>query len=322
MAIASLDTRQAKALDNNTVSHEGRLFYAVGKPYYDQCYRNNHQAPKTLKGNRRLADTPGRWGVVASKHGANVAFAICFALDYVGAIPKDVGKILCLSSDHVFEGHGEPEELTEAGVTLLFDDIDGGVFPGFDGKAVVDVSMIEYRPGYRTTANYDLVWKGETPAEYIDYAERTAFNEAYSYEINQIDACLKQLGARFWGMDSKVEFVKKLSYGYFDGGGLDKLSRECSTYSSYTRFPCRFEYESDVEGARKTCHEILAPMNATLRIWAEILRENCLMLDLREFDPSDEQKISKFLETGKIFGVASAMRAYYEAGVPVDDILA
>ena len=63
-------------------------------------------------------------------------------------------------------------------------------------------------------------------------------------------------------------------------------------------------------------------MNATLRIWAEILRENCLMLDLREFDPSDEQKISKFLETGKIFGVDSAMRAYYEAGVPVDDILA
>jgi hypothetical protein len=172
------------------------------------------------------------------------------------------------------------------------------------------------------TSNDYILWKGKIPETYIDYIDRSTFNKAYSIEINQIDAIMKQLGAKFWSMNSKIAFVKALSYGYFDDTELCELSSIGPHFANYERFPCRFEYEGDEAAAQKLCREKLAPMKAVLQIWAEILKENCLMLDLREFDPADDIKVSKFLKVGQIFGVDSAMQAYYDCGVPVEDILA
>ena len=321
MTRASLDTLQAKALDDNTATHEGRLFYTVGKDRYHQCTRNNERAPKTLKGNRRLSDTPGQWGVVASKEGALRAFDICFALEYVGAIPEHVGKILCLSCEHVLK-EGDVQALSEASVTLVFDDVEGGIFPKLEEKPLVDSSLIGYRAGKKMLSIYNkIIWKGEVPDEYIEYAERGVFNDAYAIEINQIDTSLRKLGAKFWGMESKVKLVKTLSYGYFTAEGFEDLVSR-PHYASYTNFPCEFEYDPDVENAKKKCHEKLAPMGAILKIWSTILRENCLLLDLEDFDANDQESVDKILNTGKMFGIDHAVKAYYDAGVPVDDILA
>ena len=63
-------------------------------------------------------------------------------------------------------------------------------------------------------------------------------------------------------------------------------------------------------------------MDATLRIWSSTLRENGLALDFDSLELDNEEKMGRILETGRIFGIDFALSAHFDAGVPVEDILA
>ena len=321
MATASLATLQAKALDSNT-HHEGRMFYVCGRDRYRQIQRNNNYAPKTLKGNQRISSVPGQWGVVASRAGAARAFDICFVLDYMGAIPEHIGKILCLSDEHVVGYPDCADALGTSGVTLVFDDIEGGVFPGFPKKTLVDPSLIEYRDN-PSSHWHKIIWKGEAPHAYVEYADKTALVEAYDAAINEIDKSLSQSKIKYWSFRNKAKLARTLSYGRDLAEGLEDF--EAQLYpgrASRFDFPCEFVYKPNEEQAAHTVEKLLSPMDATLRIWSSTLRENGLALDFGSLELDNEEKMGRILETGRIFGIDFALSAHFDAGVPVEDILA
>lgn len=252
------------------------------------------------------------WGVVAAAS-QNIAFEVAEVLDCCEAVPGGIGYIACFSDRFALEALKEHEKelFGKAGATLLFDGAGTFETEPLVANDCLNYDKIVLRASPYRESSYE--WYGKVPASYIANEERRAKGDALCDAIDSFvyDCTEYGVDTAEWCVESTLELVRELSHGR-----LEPLDLEQPAYRE-PKVKCGYRASQDPYDAEYG--GLFKPYLDVVRLWTGTLEHYGVMIC--EYAIEAGKDTSGLLELGGILGIDNAMDAYFEHGIPMEDVL-